>query len=99
MTGATFGRDERAKDGKKEKEDEEEEEGSEDGKVGGGGDEGGGENKVGGGSGSSSVPVLLPEVQRVTGEEGENKIVQVSYSVVYIQYIFTTEQVLLEWCI
>ena len=53
------------------------------GKVGGGeggggsgGEEGGAEGKVGGGS-STSLPVLLPEVQRVTGEEGEKKIVQV----------------------
>ena len=39
--------------------------------------EGGEESKAG-----TSVPVLLPEVQMVTGEEGEKKIVQVSiYSI------------------
>ena len=53
----------------------------EDGKVGGG--EGSGGTRRGNGeeenkAAGSSVPVLLPEVRKVTGEEGEKKIVHVS---------------------
>ena len=79
MTGTVFGSssnssssggEETGKDGERDK--------TED-KLGAGVGEASGEgcsnSKIG--AGSSSVPVLLPEVQRVTGEEGEKKIVQV----------------------
>ncbi|CAI8026227.1 Ran-binding protein 3 [Geodia barretti] len=80
-SGSTFGRVE----GGREVQPVEEGRGEE-GKVGGGGEgsggeEGGvGESKAAGAASSSSsvVPVLLPEVQRVTGEEGEMKIVQIN---------------------
>ena len=80
-SGSTFGRVEGGRDVQPV----EKEGRGEEGKVGGGGvgsggEEGGaGESKAAGAASSSSsvVPVLLPEVQRVTGEEGETKIVQV----------------------
>lgn len=83
MTGSssTFGRGEGGRDRNPvEKEGEEGKMGGEKGGGGSGGEEGGvAETKVvgAGASSSSAVPVLLPEVQRVTGEEGEMKIVQV----------------------
>ena len=86
MTGSsnTFGRGEGGRDGNPvEKEGEEGKMGGGKGGGGSGGEEGGvAETKVvgAGASSSSAVPVLLPEVQRVTGEEGEMKIVQV-YSI------------------
>ena len=79
MTGTVFGGsgEEREKEGEGEK--------TED-KLGArerSGEEG--SSKVGGGS---SVPVLLPEVQRVTGEEGEKKIVQVRMNDVCMYWIY-----------
>ena len=93
-SGSTFGRVE----GGREVQPVEEGRGEE-GKVGGGGEgsggeEGGvGESKAAGAASSSSsvVPVLLPEVQRVTGEEGEMKIVQVCAYVGRVAHYFFRE--------